>query len=165
MQERHVRQWHGLLERGLRCRVQLCGMPRRKVCKTDGSCVDSGCESKTCSVGQVCLQGVCTDACTAAVCPGNATCSQGQCGTPMQGTGGAGGVSTTSIVLGASGGNGTLAATSSGNSPNAVPGANAAPSSSGASGCGCQLPAARGYNLSAFMLAVLLWFRKRRAMR
>jgi MYXO-CTERM domain-containing protein len=137
------------------------GCPAGKACKADGSCVDTGCETQACVAGQVCVQGTCTDACRGATCPGNAACTQGQCGTPPQGTGGSGGVSTTSIVLGASGGN----TTSSGRATNGDTGTIDAPTSSGTSGCGCQLPSTPSLRMNLLALAALLLLGRRQTRR
>lgn len=144
------------------------GCPAGKVCKSDGSCVDSGCETQNCSTGQVCVGGSCVDACTNAACPGNAACTQGQCGTPAQGTGGAGGAATSTPVLGASagsnstsgaGGNGSNDTSNSGSS-----GASAGANSSSSLGCGCRVSPSRTGALGAIAIALLslLGARRRR---
>jgi MYXO-CTERM domain-containing protein len=78
---------------------------------TSGVCVETGCESKNCPAGQVCVAGNCQDGCTGVTCPGGQECMMGACtpvsppdaGTPA-GTGGGGGF----VILGTGGQGGTV---------------------------------------------------------
>jgi hypothetical protein len=133
------------------------GCPAGKVCKTDGSCVDSGCESQACAAGQVCIAGACVDACKNAVCPGSAGCTQGQCGTPIPGAGGAGGASSSTPVLGGGIGNnstngtGPNSATGTNNTGASGPGVN----STNSLGCGCRVLKSRTPALPAIALVLI----------
>ncbi len=46
---------------------------------TAGMCVDPGCDTATCTDGQVCRGGSCVDACDGVMCPRAQTCVSGQC--------------------------------------------------------------------------------------
>ncbi len=146
------------------------GCPAREVCKSDGSCVDPGCDSQTCVAGQVCVGGFCVDACQNAVCPGSATCAQGQCGTPAQGSGGAGGAANTTPVLGGGVGNTSTSATGSnaatGNNNTNNSGANTGANSTSSLGCGCYVPRSRTGSLGVMFVALLslLGLRRRNAL-
>jgi hypothetical protein len=46
---------------------------------TAGLCVDPGCETLTCGVGETCVSGACVDACIGVTCPGGQVCMLGEC--------------------------------------------------------------------------------------
>ncbi len=46
---------------------------------TAGLCVDPGCDTATCGMGQVCVGGSCVDACMSVVCPHGQSCTGGEC--------------------------------------------------------------------------------------
>ena len=51
----------------------------RMVSPTRGECVDPGCETATCGLGENCVGGACVDACGGVVCPRNQVCILGEC--------------------------------------------------------------------------------------
>jgi MYXO-CTERM domain-containing protein len=77
---------------------------------TTGHCLETGCETKTCPSGQVCVAGTCKDGCDGVTCPGGQECMMGAC-TPVAqpdagmpaGSGGGGGF----VILGTGGQGGT----------------------------------------------------------
>jgi MYXO-CTERM domain-containing protein len=160
------------------CSCQKCDTG--KTCQTDGRCVDTGCENKTCDPGTVCVAtdgvGACVDACQGVVCPGGAACDKGVCGEPSRsGNGNADasagddGGTIPGLIFGAGGsgnggtagaaGTGTTAGDSTGNGD---PGRRA----DSTSGCGCRVgPSASSFfaAVGALALAAMWVIRRRRA--
>jgi len=73
----------GLLQECVRgvC-VDLCfegGCGEGQVCNADNQCVDAGCESVECGVGERCVGGSCVDACSGIICPEPQSCFAGRC--------------------------------------------------------------------------------------
>jgi MYXO-CTERM domain-containing protein len=48
-------------------------------CDSAGRCVDAGCASLPCPVGETCVAGACQDVCIGAVCPPSQECTDGMC--------------------------------------------------------------------------------------
>jgi MYXO-CTERM domain-containing protein len=160
-----------------RTKCQCASCDAGKVCAASGKCVETGCDTVTCSPGTTCQAGQCVDACLGAVCPLGTICEAGACIVDPNGAGGSG------IVIGGSGGGGStgkaggagnggaLAAGSAGlagagggaGSGRTPPSYQAVPDDAD-SGCGCRTTAPRGSGVSLAGLGVvaLVWGVRRR---
>ncbi len=75
-----------LCDPGQTCTEGVCvgacfelGCPDGQTCRSDGLCVDSGCETITCPDGERCVAGSCVAACDGIVCPAGLECRAGRC--------------------------------------------------------------------------------------
>jgi MYXO-CTERM domain-containing protein len=137
---------------------------------TVGSCVETGCENKTCPAGQVCVAGSCKDACDGVTCPGGQECMMGTC-TPVampdagttSGAGGGGGFS----ILGTGGQNGSgsggIVTVGTAGHSGTGGGAGTVPQRGNISTCSCDTARGPGVGGVALLLAALgiAWFRRR----
>ena len=156
------------------CENGACQPPCNNKCRTckagsscnmtTGVCQETGCETKNCGAGMVCVAGTCKDACEGVICPGGQECKMGNCSPlPMPdagtstGSGGQGGF----VILGTGGQGGSVNPTgAAGTSPTGT----GASSATGAGGtapmgkiqtCSCDTAEGPGAGGVALLLAGL----------
>jgi hypothetical protein len=168
------------------CENGACQPPCNNKCRTcktgtscnmtTGVCQETGCETKNCGAGMVCMGGTCKDGCDAVICPGGQECKMGNCSPvpmPDAGTSTGGGGQGGFVILGTGGQGGSVSPTGTAGS-NSTTGSGGSSSQTGTGGpppmgkiqtCQCDTAEGPGMGAGALLLVglAIAFGRSRRA--